>query len=130
MLNKIVLIGRLTRDPELRYTAAGVPFASFTLAVDRGFANGKGERETDFINVAAWNKLGESCANYLSKGKLAAVAGSLQVRKYEKDGVKHTLPEVHADEVRFLSPKDTGQSTPDYAPARAPEGSADDSRPW
>ena len=75
MLNRVVLIGRLTRDPELRYTPSGVAVASFTLAVDRNFKNAQGEREADFINIVVWRQLGENCANYLSKGKLAAVDG-------------------------------------------------------
>lgn len=107
MLNRIVLIGRLTRDPELRYTQSGIPVATFTLAVDRSFKNAQGERETDFINVVVWRQQGENCANYLSKGKLAAVDGSLQLRSYTgNDGVKRTAAEVVADNVRFLSPKD------------------------
>ena len=111
MLNRIVLIGRLTRDPELRYTQSGVPVASFTLAVDRSFKNAQGERETDFINIVVWRQQAENCAQYLAKGKLAAVDGSLQLRSYTgNDGVKRTVAEVVADTVRFLSPKDSGSS--------------------
>jgi single-strand DNA-binding protein len=119
MLNRIVLIGRLTRDPELRYTQSGVPVASFTLAVDRSYKNAAGERETDFINIVVWRQQGENCAQYLSKGKLAAVDGSLQLRNYTgNDGVKRTAAEVVADSVRFLSPKDGGSN---YAPAAPPK---------
>ena len=107
MLNRVVLIGRLTRDPELRYTQGGVAAASFTLAVDRGFKNAAGERETDFIDIVVWRQLGENCAQYLSQGKLAAVDGSLRVRAYEtKDGGKRKAAEVVADNVRFLSPRE------------------------
>ena len=106
-MNRIMLIGRLTRDPELRYTANGAAVASFSLAVDRQYKNGNGERETDFINIVAWNKLGELCGEYLAKGKQVALEGRLQIRSYEdKDGVKRTVAEVVADNVQFLSPKD------------------------
>lgn len=101
MLNRCVLIGRLTKDPELRYTQSGKAICTFTLAVDRRF-----EKQTDFINIVVWNKMGETCANYLSKGKLAAVDGELHIRSYEKqDGNKAYITEVVADQVRFLSPK-------------------------
>lgn len=107
MYNRVILIGRLTRDPELRYTASGSAVASFTLAVDRTFRSASGERETDFINIVAWRSLGERCSEYLAKGKLAAIEGRLQIRSYEgQDGVKRTVAEVVADDVRFLSPKD------------------------
>ena len=109
MLNRIVLIGRLTQDPELRYTKNGIAVASFTLAVDRRYKNAEGERETDFIDVVVWRQQAENCANYLSKGKLCAVDGSLQIRSYEaKDGTRRKAAEVIADDVRFLSPKDGG----------------------
>jgi len=114
MFNRVILIGRLTRDPELRFTQSGVAVASFTLAVDRNWRNAQGEKETDFINIVAWRQLGERCANYLSKGKLAAVEGRLQIRNYEdKDGQKRTVAEVIADDVRFLSPKEGGSSAPE-----------------
>ncbi|MDZ4131779.1 MAG: single-stranded DNA-binding protein [Dethiobacteria bacterium] len=109
MLNQVVLIGRLTRDPELRYTAgSGIPVASFSLAVDRPFTNQQGERETDFINIVTWRKQAENVANYLKKGSLAAVAGRLQIRSYDDtQGVKRKVAEVVADNVRFL---DRGRS--------------------
>lgn len=113
MLNRIVLIGRLTKDPELRYTPNGVAVATFTLAVDRNRKNAQGERETDFINIVVWQKQAENVANYLSKGKLAAVDGRLQIRSYDgQDGQKRWMTEVVADTVRFLSPKDSGASGP------------------
>jgi len=122
MLNRIVLIGRLTRDPELRYTQNGIPVASFSLAVDRSYKNAQGERETDFINIVVWRQQAENCANYLSKGKLAAVDGSLQLRSYTgNDGIKRTVAEVVADTVRFLSPKDgSSHAVPPSAPQEAP----------
>ncbi len=102
MLNKVILIGRLTRDPELRYTASGIPVGRFTLAVDRSFTNQQGERETDFIDIVVWRKLAEVCANNLGKGRLVAVEGRLQIRSYEtQDGQKRRVAEVVADNVRF-----------------------------
>lgn len=118
MLNRVVLIGRLVRDPELRYTPSGVPVATFTLAVERPFANKEGERETDFINIVVWRKQAENCANYLAKGRLAAVDGRLQIRTYEQDGQRRYFTEVAADNVRFLDrgnrDERSGGSEPDY----------------
>jgi single-strand DNA-binding protein len=109
MLNRIILIGRLTADPELRYTASGTAVASFSLAVDRPRANQQGERETDFINIVVWQKLGELCAQYLKKGRMAAVEGRLQIRSYDnKEGQRVRVAEVVADNVRFL---DRGDNT-------------------
>ncbi|MFO7951335.1 MAG: single-stranded DNA-binding protein [Bacillota bacterium] len=104
MLNQVVLIGRLVRDPELRYTAgSGVPVTSFTLAVDRPFTNQQGERETDFIDIVAWRKQAENCANYLKKGNLAAVSGRLQIRSYDdRQGVRRKAAEIVAFNVQFL----------------------------
>ncbi|MBT9260008.1 MAG: single-stranded DNA-binding protein [Clostridiales bacterium] len=103
MLNLVVLIGRLTRDPELRYTASGTPVGRFTLAVDRPFQNAQGERETDFIDVVVWRQLAETCANHLARGRLVAVTGRLQIRSYEaQDGQRRRVAEVVADDVRFL----------------------------
>lgn len=133
MLNRVILIGRLTRDPELRYTQSGIAVASFTLAVDRNFKNANGERETDFIDIVVWRQQAENCANYLSKGKLVAVDGSLRIRTYEaQDGSKRKAAEVVADTVRFLSPKDSGSGSGTSATYGAPppevspfEGGAD-----
>lgn len=103
MLNRIVLIGRLTADPQLRYTQSGIAVANFTLAVDRPFTNQQGERETDFINIVVWRKQAENCANYLAKGRLAAVDGRLQIRSYDaQDGTRRWMTEVVADTVTFL----------------------------
>jgi len=103
LLNSIVLIGRLVRDPELRYTPSGVAVGGFTLAVDRPFTNQQGEREADFIDIVVWRRLAETCANHLSKGRLVAVRGRLQVRTYEtQDGQRRRVAEVVADEVKFL----------------------------
>ncbi|MCY0880729.1 MAG: single-stranded DNA-binding protein [Firmicutes bacterium] len=111
MLNRIILIGRLTRDPELRYTPQGVPVASFSLAVDRPFTNQQGQKETDFIDCVAWRKLGETVANHLTKGRLVAVEGRLQIRSYDaQDGTKRKAAEVIADSVRFLDRPRDGQA--------------------
>lgn len=102
MLNRIILIGRLTRDPELRYTPNGTPVAKFTLAVDR--RPGKdGKKEADFIDIVVWNKMAEVCANYLGKGRLAAVDGRLQIRAYDdRDGIRRKAVEVIAESVKIL----------------------------
>jgi len=102
MLNRVILIGRLTRDPELRYTQSGTAVTRMSLAVDRKFRNPAGEKETDYIDIVVWQKLAELCANHLGKGRLVAVEGRLQIRPWEKDGVKHKSAEVVADGVSFL----------------------------
>ncbi len=103
MYNRIILIGRLTRDPELRYVPSGAPVASFTLAVDRPFRDQQGNRETDFIDIVAWRKLAEQVSQYMSKGRMVAVEGRLQIRSYEtQDGQKRKVAEVVADGIRFL----------------------------
>lgn len=100
MLNRIILIGRLTRDPELRYSPTGTAVAGFTLAVDRTFGR---DREADFIPVVTFKQTAEACANYLRKGRLAAVEGRIQTRNYENDeGRRIYVTEVVADNVRFL----------------------------
>ncbi|NTW05570.1 MAG: single-stranded DNA-binding protein [Peptococcaceae bacterium] len=108
MYNKIILIGRLTADPEMRYTSSGLPVANFTLAVDRGFNTKQGEKETDFIDIIVWRGLAENCAKYIKKGSMVAVDGRLQIRSYEdKQGVRRKVSEVVAENVRFLDRKDT-----------------------
>jgi len=102
MLNRIVLIGRLVADPQLRYTQSGTAVANFRIAVDRPFPNQQGERETDFIDVVAWRKLAETIANNLNKGRLVGVDGRLQVREYEHEGQRRRTAEVVADSVEFL----------------------------
>ncbi|SDD86349.1 single-strand DNA-binding protein [Paenibacillus sp. UNCCL117] len=109
MLNRVILIGRLTRDPELRYTPAGVAVTQFTLAVDRPFSNQGGQREADFIPIVTWRQLAETCANYLRKGRLAAVEGRIQVRNYDNnEGKRVYVTEVIADNVRFLESANSG----------------------
>ncbi len=102
MINRVVLTGRLTRDPELRYTTTGKAVCNFTLAVDRRFSGGQ-ERETDFIRIVTWQKLAETCANHLNKGRLTGVDGRLQIRSYEtQEGQRREAAEVVADNVVFL----------------------------
>ena len=112
MLNRIIIMGRLTADPELRRTGTGIAVTSFTLAVDRDFP-GKdgGEKETDFIDCVAWRNTGEFVANYFSKGRMAVASGRLQVRSYtDKEGNKRRVAEVIADNVYFGDSKNSSTS--------------------
>lgn len=114
MLNRVVMIGRLANDPELRYTQTSKAVCSFSLAVDGGFGENK---HTDFFDIVVWGKAGESCANYLSKGKLAAIDGQIKTRFYEtQDGKKIKVYEIVADNVRFLSPKNEAPASPANIP--------------
>ena len=123
-MNKIFLIGRLTKDPELRYTPSGAAVCSFTLAVDRRFTNQNGEREADFINIVVWNKAAENCAKYLSKGRQTAVEGRLQIRSFDgNDGQRRWVTEVIADNVEFLSSGQQGQGQPQGGAQRPMERS-------
>lgn len=106
MMNRVILVGRLTKEPELRYTPNGVPVSTFTLAVNRPFSNQQGEREADFINVVVWRKPAENAANFLKKGSLAGVDGRIQTRNYDgQDGKRVYVTEVVAESVQFLEPK-------------------------
>ncbi|HLO12663.1 MAG TPA: single-stranded DNA-binding protein [Pseudoneobacillus sp.] len=106
MMNRVVLVGRLTKDPELRYTPNGVPVATFTLAVNRAFTNQQGEKEADFINCVVWRRPAENVANFLKKGSLAGVDGRVQTRSYEgQDGKRVYVTEIMAESVQFLEPK-------------------------
>lgn len=118
MLNRCVLIGRLTKEVTLKYTTSGKAVASFCLAVDRMFKNQAGEKEADFINIVVWGAQAEPCANYLDKGKMAAVDGRLQIRSFNgQDGQKRWVTEVVAENVRFLSPKSPDSHGDGYEPA-------------
>ena len=119
MLNRIVLVGRMTRDPESKYTQSGVPVATFGIAVDRPSRNSEtGEREADFINVVAWRKSAEFVTQYLAKGHLVGVDGRLQIRQWTaQDGSRRTAAEVVAESVQALDrahgqDSGTGQTTP------------------
>ncbi|KAA6021467.1 single-stranded DNA-binding protein [Pantoea sp. F_16] len=106
MINRVVLVGRLTKDPEFRTTQNGVSVATFTLAVNRNFKNKNGEQQADFINVVVFRQQAENVNNYLSKGNLAGVDGRIQSRSYEnKEGQRVYVTEVLADSVQFLEPK-------------------------
>ena len=125
MLNHITIMGRLTKDPELRRTGNGTAVASFTLAVDRDFGkNENGEKETDFIDCVAWRQTGEFVSDYFSKGRMAVVSGRLQIRSYtDKDGNKRRVAEVVADNVYFGDSKrdsDSGTSNGSYAQPAQP----------
>lgn len=107
MLNKVILIGRLGGDPELRYTPNGVAVCNFSLAVERNFTNQDGEKEVDWINIVVWRKQAENCSNYITKGSLIAVEGRLQIRSYEtNEGQKRRVSEVVASDIRFLEYND------------------------
>ena len=144
-MNKVILIGRLTRDPELRYTGNNTPVASFTLAVNRNFSNQQGEREADFINVVVWRKQAENVKNYLSQGSQAAVEGRIQTRSYDdNNGQRRYVTEVVADNVEFLGSKNSSNTsnntnssssskepTPyDFDKAESPKGTDVDSNPF
>lgn len=106
MINRVILVGRLTKDPELRYTPNGIAVATFTLAVNRTYTNQQGEREADFINCVVWRRQAENVANFLKKGNLAGVDGRIQTRNYEgQDGRRVYVTEVVAESVQFLEPK-------------------------
>ncbi|ATB52710.1 single-strand binding protein [Caldibacillus phage CBP1] len=114
MINRVVLIGRLTKDPDLRYTPNGIPVATFTLAVNRTYTNQQGEKEADFINCVTWRKQAENVANYLNKGSLVGVDGRLQTRNYEaQDGRRVYVTEVVAESVQFLEPKNSRTNAPE-----------------
>ena len=117
MLNKIILMGRLTRDPELRRTESGTAVCSFSIAVDRDFKSKNGEKETDFIDIVAWRATAEFVSKYFTKGRMAVVEGRLQIRDWtDKEGGKRRSAEVIADNVYFgdSKPKDSGSDVPAY----------------
>ncbi|EAG7903799.1 single-stranded DNA-binding protein [Listeria monocytogenes] len=106
MMNRVILVGRLTKDPDLRYTPAGAAVATFTLAVNRPFKNGQGEQEADFIQCVVWRKPAENVANFLKKGSLTGVDGRVQTRNYEgNDGKRVYVTEIVAESVQFLESK-------------------------
>lgn len=120
-MNKVFLIGNLTRDPELSETPSGVSVCKFDIAVNRNFTNANGERECDFLKIVTWRALAENCGNYLSKGKKVSVAGSIQTRSYnDSNGDKRYVTEIIANEVEFLSPREDGESR--QQPARGNGG--------
>ena len=124
MLNEIILMGRLTRDPELRYTASNTPVASFSLAVDRDFApKDGGEKQTDFIDCVAWRQTGEFASKYFQKGSMAAVKGRLQIRDWQdKDGNKRRSAEVVVDNIYFGESKGGNRSNSSAPNEISPSG--------
>ena len=147
-MNKVVLIGRLTRDPELRYTGNNTPVASFSLAVNRNYSNQQGEREADFINIVVWRKQAENVKNYLTQGSQVAIDGRLQTRTYDdQNGQRRYITEVIADNVEFLGSRNssnnsnnmnntssaatnTGPTPYDFADNASPKGTDVDSNPF
>ena len=112
-MNTVILIGRLTKDPELRYTGTGKAVATFTVAVNRGFGK---DNEADFIPVVVWEKSAENCANYLGKGSQVGIQGRMQIRSYEaQDGSKRYATEVAANQVEFIGSKPAGSQQPQQA---------------
>ena len=125
MLNKIILMGRLTRDPELRRTGTGTAVTSFSLAVDRDFKSQSGEKETDFIDIVAWRSTAEFVSKYFTKGRMAVVEGRLQIRDWtDKDGGKRRSAEVVADNVYFGDSKRDGGDSSGYSAAPAYKNAA------
>ena len=140
-MNKVVLIGRLTRDPELRYTGSNTPVATFSLAVNRNFQNQNGEREADFINIVVWRKQAENCKNFLTQGSQVAIEGRIQTRTYDdQNGQKRYVTEVIANNVEFLGSKGSSNNTSnssdseptpyDFGDMPEPKGTDVDSNPF
>lgn len=118
-MNRVYLIGNLTRDPELATTTSGVSVCRFSIAVSRRYSNADGERETDFFNIVVWRAQGENCHKYLKKGSKCAISGALQNRSYDaNDGTKRNITEIVADEVEFLTSKSASDNS---APAERAE---------
>ena len=143
-MNKVFLIGRLTRDPELRYTGSNIPVATFSIAVNRNYSNQQGEREADFINIVVWRKQAENVKNYLTQGSQVAIDGRIQTRSYDdNNGQKRYVTEVVADNVEFLGSKNSsnnsnngsasnnsGPSPYDFGETPEPKGTDVDSNPY
>ena len=141
-MNKVFLIGRLTRDPELRYTGSNTAVATFSIAINRNFTNSQGEREADFINIVVWRKQAENVKNYLQQGSQVAIDGRIQSRSYEdKEGQKRYVTEVVADNVEFLGSKNyannsntkenNNEPTPyDFGDKDEPKGTDVESNPF
>ena len=125
-MNKVFLIGNLTRDPELTETAGGVKICRFAIAVNRNYSGSDGERKTDFFNVVAWRNLGENVARFAKKGNKVAVSGSVELRNYEdSQGVRRTAVDIVAQDVEFLTPRGQASADDGYddaAPASSAQG--------
>ena len=124
-MNRVFLIGNLTRDPELTETSGGIKICRFGIAVNRNYSSGDGERRTDFFNCVAWRGLGENVARFAKKGHKVAVSGSVELRQYDdRDGVKRTAIDIVAQDVEFLTPRASGNSggDDDYVPSERASG--------
>lgn len=109
-MNKLIIIGNLTKDPELSETSSGISYTKFTVAVSRNYTNSDGERETDFFDITAWRERAELCVKYLRKGNKVGIVGSVQFRTYEDDdGNKRKITEIKVDEIEFLTPKSSSE---------------------
>jgi single-strand DNA-binding protein len=129
-MNKVHLIGNLTKDVELKTTQSGKQVCRFSIAVNRRFGNADGEKVTDFLNIVVWGKLAENCDKFLSKGKKVCVVGELQNRSWEDDkGVKHVSTEIVADEVEFLTPIDKSQHNENDGSATRPGSQQTEMKP-
>ncbi|HHT82894.1 MAG: single-stranded DNA-binding protein [Bacilli bacterium] len=132
-MNKVFLIGNLTRDPELNTTANNISVCKFTVAVTRRFANADGTRETDFLPVVCWRGQAENCGRYLKKGSKVGICGSIQTRSYEaSDGTRRYVTEINADEVQFLSSRgdwDNAEELPEVTEANAKKDKLSDLKP-
>ena len=130
-MNKVFLIGNLTRDPELTETTSGIALCRFSIAVNRNYSGSDGERKTDFFNIVAWRGLGENVARYAKKGNKVAVSGSIELRNYEdSQGVKRTGVDIVAQDVEFLTPRQGGGDDFGYdAPAQSNSGSSRGAKP-
>jgi single-strand DNA-binding protein len=131
MLNSVILIGRLTKDPELRYTPNGIAVSTFNLAVNRNFTNKQGQKEADFINIVAWRNTAELVAKYLTKGSMIAVEGRIQTRNYDNnEGKRVYVTEVVADNVRFLETRKDGSYASETSFAASDNRPADKDDPF
>ncbi|MEG2276118.1 MAG: single-stranded DNA-binding protein, partial [Clostridia bacterium] len=123
-MNHVVLVGRLTRDPELRYIAgSGTPVANFAIAVDREFSGKDGKKEVDFIDIQVWGKSAENCTNYISKGSMVAIQGSIRIDSYQNQaGETRKATKVNANRVQFLDSKKSGTNNATNEPSFDPKG--------
>lgn len=124
-MNKVILVGRLTRDPELRNTPSGIACCTFTVACDRRYADQSGNRQADFLNCVAWRERAEFVAKYFAKGRRIGLEGSIQTRSYEKDGQNRTATEILVDSVEFVENKPQPQTQPESAIYHTPEPPSD-----
>lgn len=124
-MNKVILVGRLTRDPELRNTPSGIACCTFTVACDRRYADQSGNRQADFLNCVAWRERAEFVAKYFAKGRRIGLEGSIQTRSYEKDGQNRTATEILVDSVEFVENKPQPHQQPESAIYHTPEPPSD-----